>query len=447
MNNMPQDPTELKAAIENLFIANPALDSIGAHLNRFNPIRVMKMAHMEIRHSAILGWLLDPQETHGLGDKVLKSFLANALRTGTGESAPNISALDILQGDLRDAEVRIEWQNIDLLVICPTNKWVFVIENKFHSKQGETQLEDYANDIEKRYPDFRLQGVFLTLHGEKAKDRNRYRDTTYAQLLKCIHGVLLTERASLTTEVAMFIDHYIDVLKGATGMDDELNALKVLARNLYRDHKKALDFIMEHGTSNSIHQGIADAFGSDPVVTPDAPQSHKVGTRSFTLFLLGTRGIGFLPTGWIEAFGEHKKPWPGCERYWAELPLTIFVRWTPDSDGIAGKININAEVGPIAPYNARVALINHIKAAATAHNESAAKNQNVKFAFTKNATLETAKYSRFFDSRKINAPVKDVDDYEAVSEVFTTLLKKFETEFDLVERAIKDWVVELSNIA
>lgn len=338
--------------MENLFIANPDLDRIDAHLNRFNPIRVMKMAHMEIRHSAILGWLLDPQETHGLGDKLLKSFLTDALRTGTGESAPNISALEMLQGDLRDAEVRIEWQNIDLLVICPTNKWVFVIENKFHSKQHGNQLQRYYKIVEERFPSkekpdgrWTHQGLFLTLHGEAA-EQEHYRDTTYAQLLECIEGVLLTERASLTTEVAMFIDHYIDVLKGATGMDRETEELKTLARNLYRDHKKALDFVMEHGKSNSIHEGVADAFGSDHVVTPDAPQSYTIGTRTFTLFLLGTRGIGFLPTAWIEALGEHEKPWPGCERYWAELPLTIFVRWDRGGDGISGKLTSTQKLVP-----------------------------------------------------------------------------------------------------
>lgn len=92
-------------------------------------------------------------------------------------------------------------------------------------------------------------------------------------------------------------------------------------------------------------------------------------------------------------------------------------------------------------------MINHIKKAAKDHNESAAKTKTVKFAFRKNASIETAKYSRFFDSRKINAPIEDVDDCEAVSEAFTALLKKFETEFDLVERAIKEWVAELSDVA
>ncbi|MFK7867447.1 MAG: PD-(D/E)XK nuclease family protein, partial [Alphaproteobacteria bacterium] len=57
--------------IENLFINNADFSTLNAQLNRFNPIKIMKMESMEIRHSAILAWLLDPNENHGLGDHFL----------------------------------------------------------------------------------------------------------------------------------------------------------------------------------------------------------------------------------------------------------------------------------------------------------------------------------------------------------------------------------------
>ncbi|MBF0680101.1 MAG: hypothetical protein IR164_14315 [Devosia sp.] len=41
--------------LENLFVNNGDLSRVQAYLNRFNPIRTMKMERMEIRHSAILG--------------------------------------------------------------------------------------------------------------------------------------------------------------------------------------------------------------------------------------------------------------------------------------------------------------------------------------------------------------------------------------------------------
>ena len=106
--------------MEKLFVNNPDLEEIGAYLGRFNPIKTMGMEQMEIRHSAILAWLLNPQETHGLRDTFLKGFLSAALRE---HDAPCPSALDVSQADMTDAEVRREWRNIDLLLLSPRNGW------------------------------------------------------------------------------------------------------------------------------------------------------------------------------------------------------------------------------------------------------------------------------------------------------------------------------------
>ena len=133
--------------LEELFINNEKFLSLENELNHFNPIKVMKMERMEIRHSAILGWLLTPNETHGLDDKFLKAFLGEALKNNDNEHI-KVSALEVSNADLRDSDVRIEWQNIDLLVINETRKWAFIIENKFHSKQSENQLKKYKNKIE-----------------------------------------------------------------------------------------------------------------------------------------------------------------------------------------------------------------------------------------------------------------------------------------------------------
>lgn len=43
--------------------------------NRFNIFDVLKISGMEIRHSNMLAWLLDPHETHGWGTSFLKAFL------------------------------------------------------------------------------------------------------------------------------------------------------------------------------------------------------------------------------------------------------------------------------------------------------------------------------------------------------------------------------------
>ena len=111
---------EMQDELESLFVNNPGLDRLRAYLGRFNPIKTMGMEHMEIRHSAILSWLLNPQETHGLGDSFLKAFVSEALCGIDGQEKP--SALDVYQADMMDAEIRREWRHIDLLVLSPRNR-------------------------------------------------------------------------------------------------------------------------------------------------------------------------------------------------------------------------------------------------------------------------------------------------------------------------------------
>lgn len=106
---------------EKLLVNNDGVARIEAYLNRFNPIRVMRMERMEIRHSAILAWLLDPRESHGLNDKFLKAFIGEALRGRSSKGRP--TALDVARADLRDTAIRREWQNIDIFIHSESNGW------------------------------------------------------------------------------------------------------------------------------------------------------------------------------------------------------------------------------------------------------------------------------------------------------------------------------------
>ena len=83
--------------LERLLVNNEVLAKIELYLNRFNPIRVMRMERMEIRHSAILAWLLDPKESHGLDDKFLKAFLGEALRGQNALGFP--TAIDVARAE------------------------------------------------------------------------------------------------------------------------------------------------------------------------------------------------------------------------------------------------------------------------------------------------------------------------------------------------------------
>lgn len=48
--------------------------------NKFNIFDILKITNTEIRHSNILGWLLDPNGSHKLGDSFLKAFINNIIK-------------------------------------------------------------------------------------------------------------------------------------------------------------------------------------------------------------------------------------------------------------------------------------------------------------------------------------------------------------------------------
>jgi hypothetical protein len=120
------------------------------------------MQRQEIRHSHFLAFLLRPQESHGLGDAFLKRLVQKALNN----TSP-VSALTVALADYSDALVSREWRNLDLLVESKNNKFVFVIENKIDSSEGDDQLSRYEAIVKSAFPNENKLFAYLTEDGEQ----------------------------------------------------------------------------------------------------------------------------------------------------------------------------------------------------------------------------------------------------------------------------------------
>ena len=68
------ESNDLEKELKNL-LDDENLNTINMSVSEFNPFRVLKLEHYEIRHSNFLVWLLNPQESHGLRGVFLKKFL------------------------------------------------------------------------------------------------------------------------------------------------------------------------------------------------------------------------------------------------------------------------------------------------------------------------------------------------------------------------------------
>ncbi|WP_367998233.1 PD-(D/E)XK nuclease family protein [Cobetia amphilecti] len=392
------------------------------------------MEGMEIRHSAILGWLLSPQETHGLGDIFLKAFLAQALRGHDSTMLP--SALELSQADLMDAEIRREWKNIDILILSPRNKWVFLIENKYNSKQHGDQLKRYMDIVSTSLIDNKkycnVRGIFLTLWEEEAKDA-RYSPIDYATICELIDQCVLSGKVSLSAEVEQFIRHYLEVIKEASGMSMQQVEMEKLARQLYRDHRKVLDFIVEYGKSTDFLLA-CEAVVGDSIVTG---KKFDVDTYQFVINNVDSNRFSFLPKSWSEVF-EDSATWWGCENWWAGVPLIMWLQLTRDTDGGSGQVRLYAEVGPLSNHDLRHKLIEEIK--------NIAKNKNLKrIRFQRGASDEGKKYSKFLKNNF--STVDDVQDHDQIANAVNKLLKSFQPEIGAVASILPNYINCSGNVA
>lgn len=411
--------------LEALFVNNPAFAQIEAYLDRFNPIHVMGMARMEIRHSAILAWLLDPQESHGLDDHFLKAFLCEAMRGNSRLGTP--TALDVTQADLRDAEIRREWMNMDIFILSASNQWAFVVENKFDSRQHEGQLAGYISKVnsffEKDLGTLALRGIFLTLHDEEPHDPS-YAPIRYDVIVDILPRLIATNATSLQAEVGVFLHHYADVLKDATGMSDQRNDMERLARDLYRNHRRVLDFVVEHGARSDFALAAESLFGE---LAKNSNGSIVVSGQNINRSDISKNHVSFVPDGWYEALGGESYSWPGCEKWWMGFPLIAWLECYGSSDSSAGTVKLVMEVGPLSSHELRRELIQQLQ------NKAETQGLN-RIKFQKNAVDEGKKYSRFLTQNSLS--VRDMQNVDEIEEAMCKLVEKFKLEFEMVAQVL-----------
>ncbi len=115
------------------------LNQIASVAGQFNIFEAVGMANQEIKHSSFLAFLLNPNETHGLGAAFLQGFLSCIFDSDSDE-CPNYGSWN-----LAGLEVEREWNFIDLLIRIPKERVVVVIENKIWTDEHSNQLSRYYN--------------------------------------------------------------------------------------------------------------------------------------------------------------------------------------------------------------------------------------------------------------------------------------------------------------
>ena len=176
---------------------------------KFNGFEICRIGDDELRHSAIIAAMLDPQGPHGLGNGPLKAFFREV---GCPELADKCDDCSV------ETEYSIEHRRMDL-VIRNRNLCV-VIENKTATADHYMQLKDYRKWLEDQ--PVPLKALFyLTYHGDYATDESINRDEYSViscekdicnWMLKCAH---LAFEKNLP-DVQAFCHQYCTYLKQIT---------------------------------------------------------------------------------------------------------------------------------------------------------------------------------------------------------------------------------------
>lgn len=385
-----------KAALDRFLADNDELEQLSAKLATFNIFRALKVEDVEIRHSNTLGWLLDPAESHGLGDVFLRRILSNILLDS--DANIGLSAAQVELMDFSDIEVRREWKHIDVLVIDRYNKLVLLIENKVGSGESPGQLARYRNVVGHDFPAFTLVPVFLTLEGEASEDEEASDYITYshARLLDVLDRIVTNRRGQMPEAVATFLAHYTDTLRRLTMQDQSLIEL---CQKIYRKHKEAIKLIVEYGVVSSFSQLGKDIVGNDGAC--------QVLTTTPSM-------VWFIPCSWLKVVPQNGTAWPHLPK---PLSVACWLKLWENNN----KIGLVFEVSRMDDPALRMACVKALSEAG--------------FKLTTMAFKEDAKYSRFYRATRT---IQDSSDEEGMWTAIDGLLKKAKEEFPKVEAVLKE---------
>src|SRR5271170_4689545 len=94
----------------NALLSASDFDALEERLRNRSVFHILGVETREVSHSAFLGWLLDPRESHGMGTAPLRRFMLMASAIGSKESpGVMLDAADVDGLDLDSVEVATEF--------------------------------------------------------------------------------------------------------------------------------------------------------------------------------------------------------------------------------------------------------------------------------------------------------------------------------------------------
>ena len=214
----------------------------------FDLFEVLNMWWQEDIHSRLLTWLLGPNNSHGVGDHFLKTFLAHLdLPDCIGKTT-----------DWSMSESQGEWYCVvdgssgwlDILVTNADAKFACAIENKIFSPEGGRQLTHYRKALEALYPDpeWTRRYVFLSPSGMESQwedEQEYWKPMRYTTILQLVEQTIDDKRAAMSKDARSFLRQYAATLRRNKIVPESTEIAK-LAREIYLEYREVIDLIKSH---------------------------------------------------------------------------------------------------------------------------------------------------------------------------------------------------------
>lgn len=229
-------------ALKEFLLDIECLDPLSEWTSKFNLFDILKISRVEIRHSNMLSWLLNPNENHGLGDSILRGFIQYVVTSFSDDG----DIFKTLLMDCHDFSIQREWHSIDVLAVSANEKFALCIENKIDSGEHDDQLNRYRRIVEETYPGYRKMYIYLSPEGDESSDPDNWCSMGYTDVLEIVENT--RRRTNLLPDAALLVDNYIDTIRRDIVGDEKLARI---CAEIYAKHQKALDLIFENRPDRS----------------------------------------------------------------------------------------------------------------------------------------------------------------------------------------------------
>ncbi|MGI8654313.1 MAG: PD-(D/E)XK nuclease family protein [Pyrinomonadaceae bacterium] len=392
--------TSEKRSLAEFLVGNSELEELSAKLNQFNILQVLRIERAEIRHSNVLGWLLNPRESHGLSETFVRRFISTLLLDNE-QADFDLSSATVELMDLVDVEVRREWRNIDLLIHSKANHLVILIENKIRAKESKGQLLKYKGIVQQSFPDTKIIiPVLLTLEGDEPSEMAQglgYIPWSHVALYKVATEVIEQQQNRIPQDAQTFLRHYLSTLRKEAMQDKELEDL---CKSIYRKHKAAIDLIVRYGA--------ATAFGE---AAEDFIREHGEIEQIKSM----ARRLWFIPKKWASVMPREIKGWE------SPYPVAVWFRLDQQNQ----KVHIKLEIGPVADAEQRRKLVEAFRRSG--------------FKIPTLADREGARYTRFYSRARV---VNEIDDSNEVKQAMVELWQQSADKVNEATKVIENFIWE-----